>query len=225
VTRTLVAIRPEPGLSATIEAARRLDLEVIGIELSRVEPVAWKLPDLAAVDALLVGSANAFRHGGPLLAQLQHLPVYAVGKATAAAARDAGFLVEKSGEGGLQSLLDGLAKPMRFLRIAGEERIALTLPRAASMIERIAYRIVAIPVSPFSTKPLLHQAIVLLHSAGAAEHFAREVDRLGVDRATISLAALGPRIAAAAGEGWQELAIAERPNDAHLLALVKDMCK
>jgi uroporphyrinogen-III synthase len=65
---------------------------------------------------------------------------------------------------------------------------------------------------------------VLLHSAVAARHLAAECDRLGIPRAAIALAALGQRIAAAAGEGWRELRAAAAPRDATLLALARDMC-
>ena len=67
-------------------------------------------------------------------------------------------------------------------------------------------------------------ALVLLHSAIAAEHLASEVDRLGIARESVLLAALGPRIASAAGEGWQRVESAPQPSDAALLALARDMC-
>ena len=67
-------------------------------------------------------------------------------------------------------------------------------------------------------------ALVLLHSAAAARHFAAECDRLGVPRSRVRLAALGPRIAAAAGEGWAEVRSATEPREPPLLALARDMC-
>ena len=85
--RTLLLLRPEPGLSASAERARSLGLDVITAPLFGVEPVVWQLPTPATYDALLLTSANAIRHGGDGLAQLKHLPVHAVGSATAEAAR------------------------------------------------------------------------------------------------------------------------------------------
>ena len=67
-------------------------------------------------------------------------------------------------------------------------------------------------------------ALVLLHSAAAARHFAAECDRCGVPRGAVRLAALGPRIAAAAGEGWREVRSAAEPREAALLALARQMC-
>ena len=65
---------------------------------------------------------------------------------------------------------------------------------------------------------------MLLHSAATAAHFAAEVGRLGLPRAAITLAALGPRIAAAAGEGWAAIHTAARPDEDTLLQLAFDLC-
>lgn len=223
MSQAIIAIRPEPGLSATIAAGRELGLDITGIPLSSVEPIAWKMPELDEVDALLIGSANAIRHGGTQLSALTHLPAYAVGKTTAEALESAGFQVATVGEGGLQSLLDSMSAPVRFLRLAGEERIELTLPSEAAMIERVVYRVATLPLSRDQLSEVAGKPLILLHSAASAEHFTREIDRLGLDRATISLAALGPRIAEAAGGGWSTIHIADRPNDPELLAMVKSI--
>ena len=66
--------------------------------------------------------------------------------------------------------------------------------------------------------------LVLLHSAAAARHFATECDRLAIHRGDIRLAALGQRIAEAAGAGWAALRSAAEPNEAALLALAREMC-
>ncbi len=221
MTRPIVAIRPEPGLSATIAAGRELGLDITGIPLSRVEPIAWKMPKLDEVDALLIGSANAIRHGGTPLSALTDLPAYAVGKATAEALEQAGFQVAAIGEGGLQGLLDSISAPRRFLRLAGEERIDLDLPAGMSMVVRVVYRVATLPLTRDHLAGVADKPLILLHSAGSAEHFAREIDRLGFDRGDISVAALGPRIADAAGDGWSTIHIADRPNDPELLAMVK----
>ena len=51
----------------------------------------------------MLTSANAIRHGGAGLERLRSLPVHAVGEATAAAAREAGFAVAGIGEGGCRA--------------------------------------------------------------------------------------------------------------------------
>lgn len=221
----LVALRPEPGLAATLAKARALGLGITGLALSEIRAVAWECPDPAKVDALLIGSANVFAHGGPQLARLTAKPVYAVGEATAAAARAAGFTVAATGSGGLQGVLDTIPAPTRLLRIAGEEHVPLAPPTGVSIAAVIAYRSVPLPLDPAGPLLASGNALALLHSAATARHFAQECDRLHLARRTIALAALGPRIAAAAGEGWRAVHIAARPDEASLLELAYDLCQ
>ncbi len=222
-----LALRPEPGLSATLEKARALGLGVTGCALSEIRPVAWDCPDPAGFDGLLIGSANAFLHGGPNLARFTEKPVYAVGAATADAARAAGFAVAMVGSGGLQGVLDAIPAsgpaPAQLLRIAGEEHVPLTAPVGVSFTEVIAYRSCPLPLDP-AAPVLAGGALVLLHSAATARHFASECDRLGLARSIIALAALGPRIAAAAGNGWAAIHTACSPDESALLELAFDLC-
>jgi uroporphyrinogen-III synthase len=224
VTLHLLALRPEPGLAATLEKARALGLEATGIALSEIRAVAWDCPDTAAIDGLLIGSANAILHGGENLAALTGKPVYAVGEATAAAARAAGFTVAMTGSGGLQGVLDAIEGPRHLLRIAGEEHVPLTAPPGVTFAEVIAYRSVPLPLDPAAPLLASGRALVLLHSAATARHFAAECDRIGLARAAIALAALGPRIAAATGEGWAAVHTAATPDEAALLQLAFDLC-
>jgi uroporphyrinogen-III synthase len=217
----LLVLRPEPGLTATLAAARALGLEAQGCALSRIVPVTWELPDLAPVDGLLIGSANVFLQGGVHLAVLRDKPAYVVGKVTADAARAAGFAVAAQGEGGLQKVLDQVAPPSHLLRIAGEEHLALDVPPGITMTTRIAYRGEPCPLDPTLVGS---GTIALLHSAATARQFRDECRRLGVETSEIVVAALGPRIASAAGDGWHACHIARAPNDAALLEMVKDLC-
>ncbi len=219
-----LALRPEPGLAATLDKAGAMGLAITGSALSEIRAVDWDCPDPAGIDGLLIGSANAILHGGPNLARLTAKPVYAVGEATAAAARGAGFTVAMTGSGGLQGVLDAIAAPCHLLRIAGEEHVLLTPPAGVSFAEVIAYRSVALPLDPAAPQLASGDALVLLHSAATARHFAAECDRLGLARAQIALAALGPRIADAAGAGWAVIHTADRPDEAALLQLAFDLC-
>lgn len=220
----VLALRPEPGLAATLEQARAMGLAITGHALSEIRAVAWDCPDPAGIDGLLIGSANAFLHGGPNLAALTGKPVYAVGEATAAAARAARFAVAMVGSGGLQGVLDAISVPCHLLRIAGEEHVPLTAPAGVTFAEVIAYRSVALPLDPVAG--LLEQSgvLALLHSAATARHFAAECDRLGLARSGIALAALGPRISDAAGAGWSAVHTAPRPDETCLLEMVFDLC-
>lgn len=222
----IIAIRPQPGCTATVEAGRALGLAIAPHPLFAIEPVAWDAPDPCAIDALLIGSANAVRHGGAGLAQFIAKPVYAVGGATAEAARAAGFTVAATGSGGLQGVIDqNVAPSLTLLRLAGDEHVPLTIPAQMRIITRIVYRSQPQPLGAGLAAILGTGALVLLHSAAAARHFAGECDRLGVPRSAIALAALGPRIAQAAGGGWASAHSAVTPCEADLLALVGEMCQ
>ncbi len=224
----LVVIRPEPGRSASVAAARALGLEAVGAPLFVIEPQAWDAPDRDEFDALLVGSANVFRHGGAGLARYSGLPVHVVGAATAAAARAAGFAVGTVGSGGLQRVLDALDNrpgPGRLLRLAGAKRIALTPPEGVTMTERTVYASRALPMATGLAQRLAAPHVVALHSAEAARHFAAECDRLGVDRRHIALAVIGPRVASAAGGGWRATGVADNPDETALLAKARELCQ
>ena len=223
--RPLIVLRPEPGCGETVAAARRLGMEPVAAPLFTIESIAWHAPDPAEFDGLLAGSANAFRHGGEPLRKLRPLPVHAVGERTAEAARAAGFVVATVGAGGLQSLIDALVPPLRLLRLSGEARVALAAPPGIELAERVIYRAVALSLSAEAARHLAGGAVALLHSGEAARGFAAECGRLGIARRRVAIAALAPRIADAAGAGWEEVRIAGEATDGALLALVKDMCQ
>ena len=225
MSKPLIVLRPEPGLSETLALAQVKDLTAIAAPLFEIEPVAWRAPDPAGFDGILAGSANVFRHGGAELTALTALPVHAVGERTAQAAVEAGFVVSSVGAGGLKQVLDALPAPARWLRLAGEQRVTLQVPDRRTMIEVIVYRARPVPLSEIAMEALRSDAVVLLHSGEAAVRFVDECGRLGVDRSRVSLAALAPRIAAAAGEGWRAVATAPQATDAALLAMADDMCQ
>lgn len=223
--RPAIVLRPEPGLAETLARLRERGIEGVGAPLFTIEPVAWTAPDPAQFDAILVGSANVFRHGGEGLKRLAGLPVHAVGPRTAQAARDAGFTVADIAGGELQPLVSRMAAPQRLLRLAGEKRVALSPPVGVEVTERVVYRAVPLPLAGEVAARLAVGAVILLHSGEAARHFAKECKRLAIDRSRLSLAALAPRIAAAAGDGWQSVEWAEQPAELALLALSVQMCR
>jgi uroporphyrinogen-III synthase len=216
----ILTIRAEPAASATVAAGRAVGLEIASWPLADLRPLEWALPP-GEFDGVLLGSANAIGQGGPLVDKLVDKPVYAVGEATAAAARERGFTIARTGASNLQALLDGLAgQRLRLLRIAGRERTAVVAPAGITVETVIAYESMPLPLR----ERLAGGALVLLHSAAAARHFAAECDRLGIHRRAIRLAALSERIAEAVGAGWLEVRFAAGPNEGALLALARDMC-
>jgi len=235
VTRPVFAIRPEPGLAATVSLARASGLDVVAEPLSEVCPVAWTPPSDGSFDSLLFGSANAIRHGGEALRRWRGRSAYVVGETTAEVAREAGFAIARTGSGGLQALLDELAPgarqmrshgagDMRLLRLAGERHLPLAVPEGITIQTIVIYRVVHLPVPETLERRLREGGTVLLHSAEAARHFADECERLALDRSLLAVAALSPRIAEAAGPGWRRIAASPTPADGALLELARDMC-
>lgn len=222
----LIVIRPQPSCDATLAEARKLGFTAFGFPLFVVKGVAWDPPDPDQVDALLIGSANALRHGGAALSAFRGKPAYAVGKTTAEAARAAELDVIAVGEGGLQSVLDSvLARHRHLLRLAGKRRTVLEPPEGTSIEERIVYASEPLPMPTELVAMLRQPAVVLLHSAEAARHFAEQCDAHGIDRSGVSLVAIAPRVADAAGEGWESVAVAETPANNAMLALALHMCE
>ncbi|MEP3421823.1 MAG: uroporphyrinogen-III synthase [Erythrobacter sp.] len=219
----VLVVRPEPGLSNTVAAADAMGLNAIGYPLFEVVPRAWDCPSPDAIDALLIGSANAIRHGGDRLEQLKTKPVYAVGQTTAETAREHGFAVAGIGVGGLQNVVDQIPAQTRLLRIAGAQHVELNAPKDVFIRTIIAYE--SIPQElPEPLRPLHDLGLtVLLHSAAAAEQFVRESRRLALQRGRITLVVIGPRVAQAAGTGWRAVHVANTPNDRAMLEMALEL--
>ena len=213
--RKLLLVRPEPGLSASAERAHEMGLQIVACPLFRVEPLAWRVPDPARYDALLLTSANAVRHGGGNLRMLKALPVHAVGSATADAARAAEFEVASVGQGNAADLLATLPDALRLLHLAGEDHRETggrhRLDRAT------VYRSVEIPAPSL---PPLEDLVVAIHSPRAGRRLAELAGRRG----RTAVAAISEPAAEALGEGWERIEVAERPDDPSLLALAAMLC-
>ncbi len=221
-----IIIRPEPGCAASLAALKTKGLDTHGFALFKVEPLCWDAPDPASVDALLLGSANALRHSGAALADYHGKPVYAVGSATAKAARELGFAVIATGEGGMQDLLGQvLPNHRQLLRLAGKRRVDLELPEGLAVTDRVVYAAIPQPMPPKLEVLLQKPCLVLLHSAEAARHFIGLCAAHGIARSHIALASIGARVTKAAGGGWARIATAQVPSDDALLALAQELCQ
>lgn len=222
----LVVVRPEPGAATTLAAAHALGLEASAHPIFAVRPTPWDAVPRAAVDALVLGSANALRHVGPGLDALRGLPAYCVGRTTAEVAEASGFAIAAIGSGGLQNVVP-LLQPghRRLLRLAGAAHVPLSLPLGVTMETRCVYEGVALPMPASLMQALRAPTVVMLHSGEAASHFDALCAGAGIARADIALALIGPRLAPLAGSGWAAVSIAERPSDAALLALAREMCQ
>ena len=210
----VLILRPQPGADETAARARAIGLEPVVAPLFAVHPLAWTVPDRAAFDAVLLTSANAARLAGDGLATFRALPCYAVGEATAAAAREAGFANVRTGPSDGAATLararsDGAR---RLLHLCGRDRIAL-----GGVTQIPVYAAEPAGALPAQVETML----ALLHSPRAAARFATLV---GGRRGAIRIAAISAQAARAAGEGWRSLDIAAAPRDQALLELARKLC-
>lgn len=220
--RPLVIVRPEPGASATAEAARQLGLEPVVIPLFTVRPIDWESPDPAGFDALLLTSANSVRHGGPELDRLRLLPAYCVGEATARAARDFGFRVEKVGSGRVDSLLESIPGQLRLLHLCGLDRREPGTPgQEIRAIAVYAADTIAAPEAFAS----IEDSVIAVHSPRGGARVSDLADSTGLSRDRIAIAAISVEAAEAAGSGWRAIVSAAEPSDAALLAIAAELCK
>lgn len=217
--RPLAVLRPEPGNAATARRIEALDLTAIRLPLFEVRALAWTPPDPARFDALIITSANAVRHGGAALGLYRHLPVFAVGRATADAARAAGFAVRATGTDNAAALVAEARHHgvIHALHLSGRE-VGEVGDDGGSIAQRIpVYASEACEVTPAGLATLAG-SVALVHSPRAGSRLAELIEGSGVPRATIHLAAIGARAAEAAGPGWAAVALADRPTDDALIA-------
>jgi uroporphyrinogen-III synthase len=216
--RRIIVLRPEPAASETVARAVQRGLDARSIPLFEIQRLEWQPPDAGEFDALLVTSANAVRFAGQALRALRSLPVYAVGEASAAAAREAGFAVAACGESGIEDLVGGIDPKLRLLHLAGEHRSATSRPATVVPL----YRAQLIDAAEDLREA--EGAVVLVHSPRAARAFADAADRLEVDRTSIAIAAISAAAAEAVGQGWAAVEFATEPTDDALLALAERLC-
>ena len=213
--KPLLVLRPEPGNRATIERAQAMGLEARACPLFSIEAVNWTAPDPHEFDALLYTSANALRHGGEALATLTALPVLAVGRATAEAAKLSGFNVTMTGSDDVQALLEVLPGAQRMLHLTGADHRHLETRHAVETI--IVYASIALEAAIIPSG----EFVALVHSPRAGARLAA----LAPDRGKVSVAAISARAAAACGPGWAATAVSAQPDDSALLAVAARLCQ
>lgn len=210
--------RAEPGASRTADRLKAMGHQPVTAPLLEVHPLPAMI-DLDGVGALAFTSANGVRAFAERSAE-RALPVFAVGDATAAAARKAGFTEVASACGDLDALADLIAaqRPVGTVLAPGPREPAGDLPRALAA-QGVTARTLALyetlPVAPSGDMRAVDA--VLIHSPKAAERLAVVLGgRPGPAAYCISAAAAAPL----AGRPFARVAWAARPDEDSLLALL-----
>jgi uroporphyrinogen-III synthase len=231
----LVVTRPQSEGERTAAALRAAGHEVLLAPLMRVEPVAADLS--GAWGAVVITSANAPAaiSDNPERTTLITRPVFAVGRRSADAARQAGFTDVASAGGDVRYLVRLIAEQHAdakapLLYLAGEDRAADLIGElavhgvAAEM--RIVYRAVTVPFPPELIEAFKAQAVdgVLHFSKRSADNFlagagaaALAETALAVRHYCLSAQIAGPLAAA----GAAQIAVAARPQEAALIELLQ----
>lgn len=172
--------RAQPGASATAERVRGMGHEALVAPLLAVHALDDVEIDLAGVAALAFTSANGVRAFADRSGD-RALKVFAVGAATAQAARAAGFHAVLSSDGDVAALARGIAARRGELKgavlHAGAAELAgdLAGPLEAAGIEHrrvVLYETRPVALDEAQLKPLLRADVVLLHSPRAARALA-----------------------------------------------------
>ncbi len=188
-------------------------------------------PDLAGVQALLYTSANGVR-AFARISRERHLPVFAVGDATAARARAEGFLRVKSAGGNLGDLVRLTAERLRadagrLLHVSGSTvagDLAGELSRRGFAVERIALYD-ARPATALSAEAAAalragRIGFALFFSPRTAQVFVRliaEADLAAALRRVFAMSISAAADAALSPLPFRRRLIAERPDQGSLL--------
>ena len=178
--RRVWVTRAEPGAARTADRLTALGFTPIVAPLLTLAPLPGALhaaPDPAAVAALALTSPNGVEAFAPLAPRFRDRPVFAVGDATAEAARAAGFVDVRSASGDIHALARLIAAeaPPGPLLAPGAREPAGDLP--ALLPDRPVHRL---PVyAAFETHAPAPEPFdaVMLHSPRAARALASDLPR------------------------------------------------
>ncbi|MGE4219757.1 MAG: uroporphyrinogen-III synthase, partial [Alphaproteobacteria bacterium] len=232
----VIVTRPRPDAEALIKALEERGIDTVAAPLLDILPEDGPAPDLGGVQALLFTSANGVRAFAARSAIRIH-PVLAVGDATAAAARAAGFADVKSAGGNVDDLARLAIRQFDpnsgdLLHVAGTDvagDLAGALSAAGfSMRRAVLYSARAAATLPEPAALALRTGradAILFFSPRTAGSFVTLARDAGLGDACRRLGAvcLSDAVAAAAqGLPWREVAVAEAPTQAALLAALDD---
>ena len=240
----LLVTRPEPDGARTAAALRAQGHDVMLAPVLRVEPDPAADLGPGPWGAVLITSANAVRAvtAHPRKAELLALPVFAVGRRSAEAARAAGLADVVSADGNADDLARLILARLILVRapaappnhpllyLAGEDRaadLAGALATHGIVVHTVVvYRAVAETALPAAVRDALAAGTVdgVLHysrrSANALAALAMDAD-IGLKSLATRHYCLSAQVAEPLRQGGvATVAVARRPDEAALLALL-----
>lgn len=148
--------------------------------------------------------------------------LYAVGSASAHAAREAGFssIIVGDGDGATLAALAAAHGARTLLHLAGDPFKPVSHPELSMAVVQV-YRAVDFAPSTDLSAALAQPSVVLAHSPRAA----RRLAKLASATADTDLVAISAQTAAAAGQGWKSVSWPDRPSTDAMLALAAPLCR
>jgi uroporphyrinogen-III synthase len=230
----MLVTRPEPDAQASIDRLGALGIEAVAAPLLRRTTLDFHLPATSGFAALAVTSTNALRalEDRSVVADLHHLPVYAVGDRTAHEARELGFVEVFSAGGTLERLatmlaLAGIKGPVLYpagKHLSGDLAHALA-PHGIMVVKATVYDMIAESDFPDGTMAALESgdlAAVLLYSRRTAEIFCQIVgEKLAeANKRDLVLLCLSENVAQPLVEKhFTRVHLADRPDEEAMMSL------
>jgi len=231
--RPVLVTRAEPGATLTCQRLTALGYHAVNAATAQIAATPGA-PEWTGAGAIIVTSPNGAgqltRLGAP-----PTLKVFAVGPASAAAARAAGHDDVVTGSGDAAGLLDIILSapdPGRLIHVRGRDQ-TFDLTGALTELGRDAHSHIAYEARPVEAlsqaalEALGANAIVLIHSPLGAERLlalaeaGRRLSALGAAQIlAISEAAASPLRHSGAGR----VTLAQRPDETALLEALKTIC-
>jgi uroporphyrinogen-III synthase len=225
--------RPQPGASETAARVAAMGFRPVIAPLLTICTLRAVLPPPDRLQAILVASGNALP---ALPASHRHLPLFAVGEATASRARALGFAAVSSADGDAAALAalvaqssDSQSAPL-LLATSRDQGMALAADlraRGFRVVRRIVYAASLVPALPAAARTEFARGrliAALFFSAETARHGVRLLRRARLHEAVRAVDALAigqPAAVALLELPWRRIRVAARPNQDAMLTLLR----
>ncbi|MDC1381855.1 uroporphyrinogen-III synthase [Candidatus Puniceispirillum sp.] len=240
--KMILIIRPQPDANRDVALLKRYGVPALASPSMKGMQLHYKLPKPTDFSGIIMTSRNAVdtiatsRH----TAAWAKMPIFVVGAASAAAARNAGFLDIIIGAGGGAGLLPSIRRYISDRKGTQDiDNLPLFWPSAVEisfdMVAALAAHEIAVQRLPVyqmiandeldavTTDKIGKGAIaaVVAMSSRSIRIFQKNLDAAGKgsSRGRMALIAGSAAIAAAAGDGWQMVYVARQPRRSRLLAI------
>lgn len=237
----IITTRPIDDAQQDIADLEHLKIKALAAPMLAIEPLTENAKPQDPVDAIVLTSRHAAKW---IDASLYSKPCYCVGAATALAAQDAGFsdIITGPGDGqGLVALIrqhNHDANPDQNQNInhvfwpsavdTGFNISDALLPHGITTDRLPVYKAATTSTWPETVDTAIRHgqvAAVLMHSGRAGEHFAKMMQKNGLQqcRQNITAIVISTRAAGLCGEGWHNIKIAASPRRSAMFAAAADV--